>query len=226
MSSARKSSHVLRRIVFTLGAVVGGYGYVRGWPMWSVLLFCLAAPCAYGLHRLFAGRLRRYRFLFFIYVAAGSIGVYEAWHYQNISSDIVESLDLPTGAGEPDLFLETELPQVLYDLFPERAEALLARGFQMKLCAMERAQGRMPSVCAAFQDVDIADIRSVFESALATGSKTDENLQYHYVEVLIRQQAPKAEIDAAVANWRRLFPYSERPDPRDAFGNSRSTPGS
>ena len=61
-------------------------------------------------------------------------------------------------------------------------------------------------------------IRNLFEVALSVNPKMSQNLYYNYVEILIQAKASQDEIDAAAMEWKRLFPLSKRPDPREFFG--------
>lgn len=55
--------------------------------------------------------------------------------------------------------------------------------------------------------------REHFETALATGSKTNEALLYDYAVTLVHLEADHSEIDLAISKWRHNFPYSKEPDP-------------
>jgi len=214
------SSGWLRRTVPGLCIAVSSYGYISGWPAWLVLLILLGMPLSSIGIWLFTGRFKRYRFLFGIYGVVVVIATFEAWQYQTIPESLTKSIDLPPGPGAPNLFLESDLPRVLFELYPDRSEVLFIRAFQMKLCNDEPQQ--QYSVCDQFENTDLSTIRRYFETALSQKSKTDENLYYHYVEILMRLQAPQSEIAAAAREWKRLFPLSERPDPRAAFAGVAS----
>ena len=58
--------------------------------------------------------------------------------------------------------------------------------------------------------------RMHFENALESGVKTDKYLLYYYAFVLVQLREDPAKIEAAIANWRKNFPHSKFPDPRDA----------
>jgi hypothetical protein len=210
----------VRRIALAACVVLSFCAYVTGWPLWSPWLLLAAVPALCCAAWIWTGRLRRYRLLFVIYGLAVLTGTYEAWQYRTIPVSVTEAIDLPPGAGEPDLFLDGDLPSVLFDLYPDRSEFLFVRGFQIKLCGEHQDSPRPYRVCDQFPSTDLATVREYFERALACGNKTDENLYYHYVEVLMRQAAPQDEIDAAAEQWRRLFPFSDRRDPRDVFASA------
>jgi hypothetical protein len=215
--TAGNSSRLWRRIAFGACAVTAFGAYVTGWPMWPLLLLLIAVPGLSFCVWMWSGRLRRYRFLFAIYAAVVLAGLFEAWQYRTIPQTFTKSIDLPAGRGEPDLFLEGDLPAVMFDLYPDRAESLFVRGFQIKLCSENTQAQRRYRVCEQYPNTDLATIRRCFEQALVLETKTDENLYYHYVEVLMRQNAPQDEIDAAAENWKRLFPLTRRVDPREVF---------
>ncbi|MCP4171088.1 MAG: hypothetical protein GY758_09995 [Fuerstiella sp.] len=205
------------RILFGLCVAVSLYGYASGWDSWLLLLLLFGVPVRRFCSWMYTGRLNRYRFLFGIYMVAGVIGAFEAWQYGKTSEFLLRAVDLPVGPGAPDLFLEYDLPGVLFELYPERSEVLFIRGFQMKLCHDDLLSMEQHSVCRQFRNADLNAVRECFETALALNSRTDENLYYHYVEILMRQGASQGEVDAAAERWRRVFPLSERSDPRQVF---------
>lgn len=98
---------------------------------------------------------------------------------------------------------ERELPHpyIMSRLYPERGESLLYRGIH-----------------AAYVERDLPQARTLFEQAIATGLKTEEDLFYRYAQVLVELKAPEDEVAAAVALWRRHYPFSDLPDPRDGAG--------
>jgi hypothetical protein len=206
-----------RRILFGVCAAISLYGYVSGWAAWVLLLLLFGVPVRSFCSWMYTGRLNRYRFLFGIYMVTGVIGAFEAWQYGKASESLLKAVDLPEGPGEPDLFMEYDLPGVLFDLYPERSEVLFIRGYQMKLCYDNPLSSQRYSVCEQFKAADLSVIRECFETALAIKSRTDENLYYHYVEILIRQGAPQVKVDVASEKWSRMFMLSERLDPRQAF---------
>jgi len=190
--------------------------------MWLLLLVLLVVPSGSGMVWMWSGRFRRYRYLFAICVIVAIAGGFEAWQYRAIPKSFTASLNLPMGPGEPDMFLESDLTGVMFELYPDRSESLFLRGFQIKLCNDQHDSYRRYAVCEQYGDSDLATVRSCFEQALLLKAKSDENLYYHYVEILIRQGAAQDEIDEATLNWKRLFPLSDRIDPRVAF--SRAAP--
>lgn len=211
-------------IVIGLGLLTGIWCYLQGAPGWLVLVTLAGVPLvAWGVSRMAGTELwRRYRFLLYIVGMAILCGGFEAWQHRKIPKSVLKPLDISAGPGEPDLFLDYDLPGTLTRVFPQRAEALFMRGFQLKLC-FEDQLARRPSraVCAPFREITLPEIRQYFEQALAKQTKIDENLYYYYVEVLLRLDAPQGEIDAAAQEWKRLFPRSLRRDPREEFAAAR-----
>jgi hypothetical protein len=208
-------------VLLVAGFSAGSVAYTVGRPGWEVLLIFAMAPLLISGWMLFSGRWRRYRFLVYAALPALVVGGIEAWQDTRLPESLAESLDLPESPGEPDLFFEHNehnLPGVLMELYPTRPETLFIQGFQLKLCYDDLVSQRTPpDICRQFGDVDLQRIRGYFETALAQQAKHDENLYYHYVEILIRLREPQAAIDAASAEWRRQFPFSHRRDPREVF---------
>ena len=160
-------------VLFGVCVAVSVYGYADGWPAWGLLLIFFAVPMRAFYNWMCYGRLKRYRFLFGIYLVVALVGLFEAWQYQHVPESVTEAIDLPAGPGEPNLFLESNLARVLFELYPERAEILFIRGFQIKLCLEDSEADRYP-VCREFRDADLQTIRRLFETALQQKSKTDE----------------------------------------------------
>ncbi len=90
-----------------------------------------------------------------------------------------------------------EPAELMLDLYPDSSE------IQYKIGRYFESQN------------ELTRARHHFEKALSTRVKTDENLFWHYAYVLVRLNADKKEIDAAIEKWKYNFPESERPDPRD-----------
>ena len=55
--------------------------------------------------------------------------------------------------------------------------------------------------------------RRLFEAALAQHFYTNEGLLHNYAVVLVELDAPREQIDHAIALWRKHFPHSKNPDP-------------
>lgn len=65
-----------------------------------------------------------------------------------------------------------------------------------------------------------AEARQLLETAITADTTTNEDLLYDYILLLKAMKAETADVDAAVANWQRNFPHSERPNP---IANSQSS---
>ena len=216
--TTRDNSLVLpSQVAAGLCLLLGFYGYVAGWAAWLLLLLVFAIPLAWLFVWLYTGRLKRYRFLVGIYSVAGAVALFEAWQHGQIPEAFAESLDLPKGRGKPNLYFEYDLPGVQYKLFPDHADSLMIRGIQSSFCVEEKSPFRDHPFCDDYTDAEISVVREWFEKALALEPKSSEDIYYRYVQILIRDDSPQAEIDAAAEKWRRLFPLSERYDPRDVF---------
>lgn len=207
-------------VVIPVCLLGGLLAFVRGAPLWQVLLLSVVLPVLILMIFQLAGTklLRRYRLLLTIVVLTLVLGVFEAWQHRKIPDKLLKALDISTGPGEPDLFLDYDLPEILWRLYPERGESLFVRGFQVKLCYDDQQAGRpLPAVCNQMTGIELRRVRKLFEMALQRKPKTEENVYYHYVEILMRLEASQSEIDAAASSWKQLFPESRRPDPRVYF---------
>ena len=116
---------------------------------------------------------------------------------------VLESGGRPTSSGGLDAESVQQIytlayGDVLQQLYPDDPQSHYMRGAR-----------------ALFERNDAATARKHFETALAMGVKTDENLLYYYAVSLIRTDADQAKVDEAIANWRRNFPHSGHPHPRD-----------
>ena len=65
----------------------------------------------------------------------------------------------------------------------------------------------------AFREHRLEEARQHFERALAIDNK-DTKLLYRYAQTLVLLDEDQGEIDAAIEAWRRNFPHSRFPDPR------------
>lgn len=133
--------------------------------------------------------LREYRTLLILYGLFGLLAVAEVLS----SSD-----DAP--ANQPGTSPPDEATQLVEQLYPHRPEALFWRGME------------------AVEQNDLRTARRLFEQALSTGVNTHESLLYNYAIVLLMLHEAPAQIDTAVARWRRFFPHSTLPDPRQIEG--------
>lgn len=98
--------------------------------------------------------------------------------------------------AEDDSFqLAVKYPEAFAALYPENE-------YTMDLWARSLAgNGRLE------------EARLSLEKTLANGIKTDEAVLYDYAVVLVRLNADSADVQKAIANWRRNYPHSQAPDP-------------
>ncbi len=205
------------KVAAGLSLIIAFYGYVAGWAAWLLLLLVFSIPAGWLLVWLYTGRLKRYRFLVGIYSVAGAVALFEAWQHDQIPEGFAESLDLPPGRGKPNLYFEYNLPGVQYRLFPDHADSLMIRGIQSSFCIAESSPFQGHPFCENYTDAEVNVVREWFEKAIALEPKSNEDIYYRYVQILIRDGVSRAEIDEAADKWRRLFPLSERLDPREFF---------
>lgn len=145
------------------------------------------------------GYFRQFRFLFFIYVPALLIAIWE------ISDRVYPDGKFPDADAEREDFNYTfEYSLVTRQLYPDRPEADYYNGID-ELFLRKNPQAA----------------RAHFERALSTGVKTDERLLYYYAYALVQLDEDEAVIDEAVDNWRKNFPESNLPDPRSQNKVSR-----
>lgn len=145
--------------------------------------------------------LRRFRPLLIIYGLVALAAVYEMTALRGEQSSTL----LPGRSKRMEELLRDDGEvQLLGRLYPERRDT----NYLMGLRALFRRDGP-PDLIAA---------RRYFERALAADAK-DEELLYAYALTLDLLGEDAALVDAAVADWRRSFPFSTRPDPRS--GHSR-----
>jgi hypothetical protein len=97
-------------------------------------------------------------------------------------------------------------------IHPERAVSFYYRAHQAVLCSQPGAE--QYEVCRSRGPAKPEEVRELLERALATGNRSLEEALYNYAWVLVQENAPEAEIDAAVALWRENHPDADRPDPR------------
>ena len=197
--------------------LIGFGGYVSGWAAWLLLLLVLAVPLAWLFVWLCTGRLKRFRILVGIYSVAGVVALFEASQHGHIPKTFAESLDLPTGRGKPNLYFEYNLPGVQFRLFPDHVDSLMMRGVQSAFCLDDQSPFRDHPFCDDYQGAELRVVREWFEKALALEPKSSEDIYYRYVQILIRDGSSQDEVDVAADTWMRLFPLSDRLDPRDFF---------
>lgn len=94
------------------------------------------------------------------------------------------------------------------------ADAGLTRGYS--IFVRELYPGSLDAeffrgVQAGTEGRDAAVAREHFEHALAAGLKHHEDLFYYEAILLLHDNAPSAEIDAALRRWRIHFPKTQQP---------------
>ena len=132
---------------------------------------------------------------------------------ENTAFGVGESLQLPLGPGEPNLYFEYDFPAVGSALFPGLAEVLLVQAVQLNYCSSGVPEFSKHPVCLKYRVRNPGAVREALELALRQQPKTNEDVYYSYIEVLRGTGAAASEVEAACVQWRRLFPFSDRPDP-------------
>ncbi len=130
---------------------------------------------------------------------------------------VLESTQPEIRAGRPqgpETFLEPEfnIADVSSALYPDRGLTLYYRAHQAALCDGPAAE--TPPECRQRDPVEPGEILELLERSVATGNRSIELAMYNYALVLIQENAPPEEIDAAIRNWRITHPRSSRLDPR------------
>ena len=196
------------------------YGYPAGWPAW-LLLLCLQLPVlvAWSVW-VWRGPWQRFRMLWGVAVVLLISGSWELWTAGRIPRSVAESLQLPPGPGEPNLYFEYDFPAVGAVLFPGLAEVLLVQAVQLNYCSSGVPEFSKHPVCLKYPVRNPGAVREALESALRQQPKTNEDVYYSYIEVLRGTGAADSEVEAACAQWRQLFPLSDRPDPLSVMDGS------
>ncbi|MBS0204340.1 MAG: hypothetical protein JSS49_15660 [Planctomycetes bacterium] len=121
---------------------------------------------------------------------------------------------------DPDIFGDPvrNFPEAMARLYPGTPEAEYLTGRRIEAIAGERAarkRGSQPlSDVISEMNVDLRVAANHYERAIQMGLKSEENLYYNYALTLIRIQAEPAQIDRAIADFKRYFPHSSRRDLR------------
>ena len=118
--------------------------------------------------------------------------------------------------GKGDLLFDSEptFADVLEELYSDRAETVFERALQVTRCKMDPDKWNS-RVCPKLRSIPDGELLKLFEKGFATGVKGNEDQLYTYAVVLALSNANSTEIDAAVAAWRKSFPASTAPDPRE-----------
>ncbi len=202
------------QIAFAICLAITIYGYSNGWPVWQPLMVVALVPGVAFVVWMYTGRFKRYRFLFGIYGTLALAATFEAWEYNQIPESVAKSLDLPKPRGEPNLYFEYDLPAVEARLFPDSPDTMLLQAVQLNYCTSGGPFFEQHPFCTKYKDASPAAIRGVLEAALSKMPKTNEDIYYSYIDVLIHTGAEQTKIDAAAEQWKKLFPLSDRTDPR------------
>jgi hypothetical protein len=136
--------------------------------------------------------LRRYGFLMIVYVPALSLAALEMHRrlYQDGAAPDAESAKLQSRYS-------FEYAKLFEEIYPESPRSESYKGLS-----------------ALLNEKNPQKAREHFESALATGFKSDEQLLYYYALTLVLLKEDPEKINAAVRTWRVNFPKSALPDPR------------
>ena len=90
---------------------------------------------------------------------------------------------------------QTRAAGILVTLYPEHPKHLYYRGL------------------SALNAGDRVNARKLFESAVEGRLYSNEGLLHNYAVVLVELDAPRDEIERAIALWKKHFPHSQNPDP-------------
>lgn len=149
--------------------------------------------------------IRTHKLLLTIYTALVILGWLE-WRLPEESAGTLE---------RPDAYLDEKhnVADVSAEVYPDRALTLYYQAYQAALCSQPAYAGSR--ACTSREPVAPGEVRKLIERALATGNRSIEIAMYNYAVVLIQENAPEEEIEAAIRNWRRSYPMSQLADPRD-----------
>jgi hypothetical protein len=87
------------------------------------------------------------------------------------------------------------------------------RGYQAGMCW--DAGFRLP-VCQSFEHKGLEDVRDALQAAIdRRGASDQEELFHFYAFILVKLNEDRDQVDAAVELWRKHFPHSNKPDPRE-----------
>jgi hypothetical protein len=112
---------------------------------------------------------------------------------------------------------ERNYPRAMAELYPGTARAEYLAGRQAESLAMSGVNAQemqqRPELLEKFladYEQKLKDVKVHYEKALAAGLRSEEDLQYNYALALMQLRADPAEIERAIASWRRDFPHSDR----------------
>lgn len=162
------------------------------------------------------GWLREHKLLLVVYGAALALAAFE----------LNDPSLRPGRPDDPEIYLEPDvnIADVSAELYPDRALSLYYRAYQASLCSDPGVAAS--AVCRQRGPVAPGEVRQLLERSLRTGNRSVELAEYNYVMVLLQENAPKSEVDAAVRRWRLDYPSSERSDPRLVYRDMLGRRGS
>lgn len=122
---------------------------------------------------------------------------------------------------EEDVFVapDSRYAQVASELYPDRCEPEFYQGFRVQRPAelelTQQAQGTDPlhveQLVAEYQK-KLKIAAEHYQRSIQGGLVSREELFYYHAVSLIYLRADAAQIDQAIAAWRRNYPYSRRED--------------
>lgn len=131
---------------------------------------------------------------------------------------LVEYIGVAQGRNQYDSPIHN-LSAAVSRLYPGTSEAEFQLGRQFELQAHQGYNRdefrRNPDLFKKYLEGVKANLTIAarhYARAIELGLKSDEELYYHYAMTLIHLQDDPARIDRAIADWRRNFPFSEKPD--------------
>ena len=142
--------------------------------------------------------LKRLRLLLVVYAVAAVVALYEGAAVRDSGTGAARAREQKR---RRDLLRDDREAELLGRIYPQRRDSNYLKGLRALL---PRAGPPDP-----------ATARRYFERALAADEK-DEDLLYTYAFTLDLLGEDPALVNAAVADWRRNFPFSQRAGPRSA----------
>jgi hypothetical protein len=158
--------------------------------------------------RSLGGGLRQFRFLAVVLGIAIALGFYE-YQREDLSKDI--------SRVDPNWLLNerVNLANTLVELYPSRSHGHFLKGYQAHMCWSTEPKFSLP-VCWSFPYQDLRDVKDAFEKAIQLkGNHNEEELYRFYAGVLSDLHESPEKIDEAIRNWRKHYPHSLKPDPRE-----------
>lgn len=208
----KESPGLLLPVACVVGIAGGMISYALMAPAWVSAVLATVGPVVWlsstlkrhreGLHRRLSSAVRLFGFLLVVYMLMLPVAIRE-----------LSQKDEPT-----DLLLASEhnFTDVVSELYPDRGETLYLQASQVGQCLeAQYTRGELPEACRKYDQEKLVDVmRKQLQQAVATGIKHNEAFYYDYLELLVITQGDEQEIEAAAAAWKRSFPNSKKPDPR------------